>query len=83
MSYTHDLYGAFVRPVFAFCAASFANEARLLLVLRSSLEIAHHVGDLCEMSFGFTIAVVRAPGGHCSLGIRCKTLNPNPTLRVG
>ena len=56
MRYTHDLYGAFVRPMFAFRAASFANEARLLLVLRRCLKIAHHVGCLCEMSDEFMVA---------------------------
>jgi hypothetical protein len=55
VGYTHDLYGAFVGSVFAFRTASFANEACLLLVLRRSLKIAHHVGCLCEMSDGFMV----------------------------
>lgn len=86
MSYTHDLYGAFVRPMFAFRAASFANKSRLLLVLHRSLKIAHHVGRLCEMNGEFRVAegdVVSAPDGHHSRGIRCRTLNPSLTRRVG
>jgi hypothetical protein len=86
MRYTHDLYGAFVRPMFTFRAASFANKARLLLVLRRSLKIAHHIGGLCEMSDEFRVAegtVMSAPDGHHSQGIQCRTLNPNLTRRVG
>jgi hypothetical protein len=85
VSYTHDLYGTFVAPVFTFRTASFANKARLLLLLRRSLKIAHHVGRLCEMSDGFMVTegAVGAPGDHRSQGIQCKTLNPNLTLRVG
>jgi hypothetical protein len=85
VSYTHDLYGAIDGPVFAFRTASFANKARLLLLLRRSLKIAHHVGRLCDMREGFMVAggVVSAPGDHRSQGIQYKTLNPNLTLGVG
>jgi hypothetical protein len=55
VDYTHDQYGAFVGSVFAFCAASFAHKARLLLFLSRGLKIAHHVGCLCEMSDRFVI----------------------------
>lgn len=55
VGHTHDQYGAFVGSVFAFCTASFANKASLLLLLRRSLKIAYHVGCLCKMSDGFIV----------------------------
>jgi hypothetical protein len=83
-SYTYDLHGTFFGPMFALYTASFADKA--LLLLRSSLKVAHHTGRLCEMSNKFMSAAegaVSAPGDHRNQDIRCKSPNLSPTLGVG